>query len=268
MKPPGHRVLRTKAAVLLSLALCFAQSAATPLSNDWDRSRSLEELRREWAQGAVAVAASPGGCMLGLQLDESSARIIGMGPPLAGTSISAGDTLVAIDSRRIKSAVDLGEIVTTLPAGSMVAITFESAGVTREARVRCADRAKWRAKLLEALNLAIGGQYRRCLNSTLELDRIAGPRTGHAKLRFECAEAERIVLGRTRGYASAQQYYEYHRRLVAPARYSGEYRASIRGKVLSAIENLRKDEFTGLAADLEALYALSAGSPRDVQQAW
>ena len=85
------------------------------------------------------------------------------------------------------------------------------------------------------------------------LDDIAGPRTGHAKLRYECAQAARLATGRRRSSEELGLYFEIYYRLAAPARYSATYGAGVRDEVEAAAGHLRQAGAAALAEELVGL---------------
>ena len=248
-----HGRTRCAAAFVIAAGVCFEPVAADLASGESQEDLSIAALEREWTKGRGEVVSAPGGCSLGLHVEERGRRIIGISPPALGTPIAHGDTLVAVNSLPVADGAAFDALLSGLPGAGVATVTIERYRKLRDVEIACADRDAWRRKLIEGIDAALGGRSYECRTVTLELDAMAGLRTGHAKLRYECAQARRIADGRARSADDAMLYYEIYYRLGASARFSGAYREQVRAEVERAAEYLRGEGFSARAAKLELL---------------
>jgi hypothetical protein len=196
--------------------------------------------------------------MLGLQVEAQGRRIIGISPPAVGMPVQPGDILIAVNAIPVPDGTAFGAVVGEVAAAALVTVTVEQDRGVYEFDIACRDRDVWRRKLIEGIDLALSGRYDECRKVMRELDIIAGPRTGHAKLRYECAQGDRIARGRARSLDDALLYTEIYRRLATPARFSRTYWERVRVEVEDAAERLRMEGFGTLAAQLGRLLEIPA----------
>ena len=186
--------------------------------------------------------------MLGLQIEERGRRIIAVKPPAEPAGIRAGEALVSVNDMPMADGAAYGIFVDQLPADGHARIGVSDEGETRVVTVGCASRAMWRDQMLAAIDAALRAEYGDCLRIVRELDAAAGRQVGHAKLAYECLQAERVAKKYRPGREIAAMYFDIYQRLAAPGRYSAAYRASVRDSVNRAAALLRRygrDEFAG-----------------------
>ena len=86
---------------------------------------SIAALEREWTEGRDEVSAAPGGCSLGLHVEEHGRRIIGISPPAMGTPVGHGDTLVAVNSILVADGAGFDALLSDLPSAGVATVTIE-----------------------------------------------------------------------------------------------------------------------------------------------